>query len=130
MTDLDADVKELLIEYLREAEKDRHAKHTMADLFNLIEPMGRRIDAIETWIVKHDRVPASVPPPRPRHRHLESAVDFSDDDPTGVRNLKMELAPIIARNKAMDLVWRVAAALAIVGAAVATMYSAFKGGRP
>jgi hypothetical protein len=118
------DLNERLKRYLDDRDDDKKAGRTLIHLFDALGDMhatqvqhGERITALEA------RKFSSGKPPKP----LASIVEPNDDDNTSIRNFKAgPLRDAIRATEFLTNFWKVLVALAVLGAAFATIYSAVK----
>jgi hypothetical protein len=135
MTDLDADVKELLIDDLRERAKERAEGRTLARLFDELanvrvdlHDINSRADRHSERIAKFEVSPSGRPPAA-RHR-LDSVAQVRPTDAPAVQSFKVEeLAPLVATLRAGRLFWRALGAVVLLLAGVAAIYSAVRESR-
>ena len=122
-----AEFRDLMIEDLRSRQRERTAGHTLAKIHDDVRSIGVRVANVEARLERVEAKTASTPPPPHARRKLESVAEINDDDPTAVRAFKSgELANVVQSVRLAALFWKVMTALALVGAAVATIYAAVR----
>lgn len=128
MSDLDfGEFRDLMIEDLRARQRERTAGHTLAKIHDDVRMLGVEFANLKARVERVEAKTASTPPPPHARRKLESIAEINDDDPTAVRAFKREeLANVVQSARLAALFWKVITALAIAGAAVATIYSAVR----